>query len=153
MYVKTPSELQTDLSLRDMVLNQKIESPEIDEDVLYPFPNVNALKVYHLHINSDAVNTAAYLADLQQIIGDPSFSPADVSKDTANFQTLADRLDSILDNNDSSNPYQGGGWRTSKVTIHVPMSRHEPVPFCVDNFRHRSLMSVLRDAVSKVRKR
>ena len=121
-----------------------------------PFPNKSSFRLADWHWNHGVQKSRESFNQLLKIIGDPEFRPEDVR------QTNWTKIDSKL----AANSFDGGadeeeaewmdkdvGWTRTPITISVPFHSRTKVPgpqdYHVGDLYHRSLVSVIREKLSK----
>ena len=115
----------------------------------YPYPNRNAFLLGDWYWNGGVQKSQTSFKQLLDIVGDPGFSPTDVGDakwDSIN-RTLAND-DNWLD--------EDAIWEKTTVSITVPFQRRRnaanspggPREYLVTDFYHRSLVSVIKEALS-----
>ena len=132
-------------------------------DSFYPYPNQSSLLLGDWYWNQGTVKLRKCFQSLLKIVGSSDFRPDDI-RDTQ--WTKIDRELGTLgaSNGLSSTPgnmtellHNDSGWKNTSVMISVPFPRCSaqpgPVAYSVDNFYHRSLISVIREKVVDSRNR
>jgi len=114
----------------------------------YPFPNRTAFRLADWHWNGGVQKSQAGFRDLIDIIGDPEFQPANIQN--INWGQIDNKLGT---NNDEGEWLdEDAGWMRTPVTISVPYQSRRgvqsasdsgPRNYTVDDFYHRSLVSVI----------
>ena len=131
--------------------NDSSEPSHVDSppETFYPYPNRNAFLLGDWYWNGGVQKSQESFKSLIDIVGDSTFSPADVGNakwDSIN-RTLAND-DCWLD--------QDAAWERTTVSITVPFQRRRnaanstgsPQEYLVSDFYHRSLVSVMKEALS-----
>ncbi|KIJ65337.1 hypothetical protein HYDPIDRAFT_28047, partial [Hydnomerulius pinastri MD-312] len=120
-------------------------------NLYHPYPNKSAILLWDWYWNEGTQKTQEGFKQLLGIVGNPSFSPSDVS------QTPWNAIDKELGQNtfDSELPeWLDGdrGWNCSSVTISVPFhscsNNPGPKDSTIHDFYHRSLVSIIRETVT-----
>ena len=148
-------EAQVDLSLLSNIATTKTICPAGDADTegrrdYYPYPNENSFLLGEWYWNQGAQKSQRSFKALLDIIGSPSFSPADVS--STNWASINRQL-ALNDWDQGEWIDEDAGWLKSTVSISVPFHHRLPHPgtrnFVVTDFYHRSLTSVIRNKLSR----
>jgi hypothetical protein len=115
----------------------------------YPYPNHSSFRLGDWYWSNGAQKSQSSFKQLVDIITDPDFSTADVQN------TSWDKINAVLGSNDREEWVdEDAGWVNSPVTITVPFQKRRgvttqgstgPKEFTVPEFRHRNLVSVIRD--------
>jgi hypothetical protein len=114
----------------------------------YPYPNSSSFRLGDWYWNDGAQKSQSSFKRLVDIIGDPDFNPADVR------HVRWDKINSSLGSDSAEDWVDDAGWTNTPVTITVPfqLRRNEgvdcsagPKEFTVPEFRHRNLISVIRE--------
>jgi hypothetical protein len=124
---------------------------EISKPSFYPYPNKSSFRLGDWYWNDGPQNSQSSFKRLVDIIADPDFNPADIRNvrwDKVNASLGSDNTDEWVDD---------AVWTNSTVTITVPFQSRRgeggdhltsPKDFTVPNFRHRNLVSVIREKLS-----
>ena len=120
----------------------------------YPYPNESSFRLGDWYWNHGIHKSRESFRKLLNIIGDPGFYPDDVR------DTQWSKVDAKLGMNDFDDGKSDGewmdedaGWKRTPVTISVPFAKRSstvpgPRDFLVDDFYHRSLISVIREKLA-----
>ena len=131
-------------------------------DSFYPYPNQSSLLLGDWYWNQGTVKSKKCFRSLLKIVGSTDFRPDDI-QDTK--WTKIDRELGTLGASDGLTSTPGNtewlqsdsGWKNTSVTISVPFpcssAQPGPIAYSVDNFYHRSLISVIREKVVDSRNR
>jgi hypothetical protein len=123
----------------------------VSNDSLYPFRNLNAFRLDDWYWNGGTQKSLASFQALLDIIGDPTFVPADV-RDTS-WKDIHHKLalnEEWVD--------EDAGWDRTPVTVTVPFQPRRgvvsesgagPTHFTVADFYHRNLISIIREKLSR----
>ncbi|KIJ58553.1 hypothetical protein HYDPIDRAFT_102394, partial [Hydnomerulius pinastri MD-312] len=140
--------------------NINVPTPEHSDDtrdsndtrnLYHPYPNKSAMLLGDWYWNEGTQKTQEGFKQLLGIVGNPSFSPSNVS------QTPWNAIDKELGQNtfDSELPeWLDGdrGWNCSSVTISVPFHSRSnnpgPKDYTIHDFYHHSLVSIIRETVT-----
>ena len=116
----------------------------------HPYPNQNSFLLGEWYWSQGAQKSQQSFKALLDIIGSPTFSPADVS--STNWASVNRQL-AVNDWDQGEWVDEDAGWFKSNISIRVPFHRHLDHPgtrdFVVTDFYHRSLTSVIREKLSK----
>jgi hypothetical protein len=124
--------------------------PDSAQDAYHPYPNRNAFRLGEWYWNGGAQKSQASFKDLVNIVGDPTFHPADVQN------VRWDRVNHALAQADDWADHDAG-WDKTEVSILVPFQPRRdaisdadagPKQYVVGDFYHRSLVSVIKDKLS-----
>jgi len=119
----------------------------------YPYPNRNAFLLGDWFWNGGVQKSQSSFRELVNIVGNLDFEPADVQGvrwDQINKELATDDEGEWVD--------EDAGWQRTPVTISVPYQPRRGIPsrpnagpqnFVVSDFYHRSLVSVIRDKLSR----
>jgi hypothetical protein len=118
----------------------------------HPYPNENAMHLGDWYWNQGAQKSREDFKQLLSIVGNPTFSAVDVSG------VPWDSINKMLGDHDpdgsSDNPEwlsSDHGWKSSPITISVPFHSRSanpgPKPYTVQDFYHRSLISILEEKI------
>jgi Plavaka transposase len=119
----------------------------------YPYPNGTAFALGDWFWNGGAQKSQSSFNKLMDIIGDPQFQPADVQN--VNWAQINKELGT--DDDDKEWLDDDAGWTRTPVTISVPYQSRRGIPseagagpqnFTIDDFYHRSLVSIIREKIS-----
>ena len=121
----------------------------ISNSKFFPYPNLSSLRLGHWYWNDGTQKTQANFRRLIDIIGHPSFIPADV------IHHGWTRINTVLAENQDSGEWVDAadeGWQLKQIEIHVPFhsDAEHPGPRLyhgVDLY-HRSLVAVMKERVS-----
>jgi hypothetical protein len=112
-----------------------------------PYPNRNAFLLGEWYWNGGEQKSQSSFRDLLQIVSDPNFDPSDVRN--INWKDVDEQL--TQDNHIEDNT----GWTRTPVTVLIPAQHHRksspqsgPQDFVVADFYHRSIVSVVKEALS-----
>ena len=140
-------------------------SMDIDSNAnsFYPYPNQSSLLLGDWYWNQGTMKSRKCFRSLLKIVGSSGFRPEDI-RDTE-WTKIDHELgtsgapDELISTPGKSMEWlhNDAGWKNTPVTISVPFPRHSanpgPVAYSVDNFYHRSLISVIHDKVVDSRNR
>ena len=127
-----------------------ISTPDPPPDMYHPYPNRNAFRLGDWYWTGGAQKSQASFKDLVNIVGDPTFSPADIQSvrwDQIN-QALAD---------DEEWVEHPAGWSKTEISILVPFQPRRgavsdpdagPKEYVVGDFLHRNLVEVIKEKLS-----
>jgi Plavaka transposase len=119
---------------------------------LYPFPNRTSFRLAEWHWNGVQKSQASF-RELIDIISDPEFRSEDVRD--VNWDHIHSKLGT--DESDSEWLDEDSGWTRTPVTISVPHQSRRgvhsvpgvgPRNYTVNDFYHRSLVSVIREKIT-----
>lgn len=104
---------------------------------IWPFPSVTSLLFLRWFHNGIVYKTIGDRGTLiREVIRHPEFDPDEL--DDRELVNIESQLDRVQD--DESCPlWTGEGWKTSTVSISVPVQKSEPVIFQVPGVHHRSI--------------
>jgi hypothetical protein len=119
----------------------------------YPFPNQSAFLLGEWHWNGGEQKSHVSFQSLMDIISGPEFRTADIRG--INW----DRINKELGTEDDEAEWldEDAGWTRTPVTISVPYQSRRGVPsepgacprnYTVDDFYHRSLISIIKEKIS-----
>lgn len=132
------------------ISNSETRIEQTSVSLFQPYPNQTAFLLGEWYWNSGVQKTQEGFRKLIDIICDKSFDPADVTNVPWHSinKGLADSLgskDIWLDEEDS-------GWKETVITIPIPFHRNTanpgPQQYTFPPFRHRSIVSVLKEKMS-----
>jgi hypothetical protein len=140
------------ITLEDLS-NIPAHSDPSDPKAFYPYPNRSAFELGNWHWNGGVHKSQRSFHDLMEIMGDPEFNLADVRD--VNW----DRINEKLGTDDDTGEWldDDAGWTRTPVTISVPYQKRRGIPsepgagprnYTVEDFRHRNLVSVIKEKVS-----
>jgi hypothetical protein len=118
----------------------------------YPYPNESSFRLGDWYWSEGARKSQNSFKQLVNIVTDPDFSPADVRK--AHW----DKINQSLGSDDTDEWVDDAGWTNSPITITVPFQTRRgkgvnwspgPREFTVPEFRHRNLVSVIREKLTQ----
>lgn len=121
----------------------------------YPYPNCSAFELGSWHWNGGANKSQASFRELIDIISDPEFQTADVRN--INWSQINEVLGTDEDIGEWLD--EDAGWARTPVTISVPYQSRRGIPsergagprnFTVKEFRHRNLVSIIKEKVSRL---
>lgn len=123
------------------------------DDTYYPFPNQSAFRLAEWHWIGGEQKSRASFQSLMEIIGDPEFHSTDIRG------IKWDRVNKELgsENDEAEWLYDDAGWTRTPVTISVPYQSRRGFPsepgarprnYTVDDFYHRSLVSIIKEKIS-----
>jgi hypothetical protein len=111
-----------------------------------PYPNRNSFRLGEWYWNDGVQKSQKSFKELIDIVGDHEFNPSDVR------DTKWKRLNQQLADDNSDWADDDENWVSTPVTIKVPFHRFTANPgsrdYVVDNFYHRSLVSVIRERLT-----
>lgn len=120
-----------------------------DLSAFYPYTNKSAFLLGDWYWNHGVQKSQDSFKRLLEIVGSPTFSPADVNEtnwDSVNKQLATNEWD------EGEWVDEDAGWQRSSVTIQVPFPRstRQPGPqsFTITDFYHRSITSIIREKLS-----
>jgi len=140
------------ITLQDLS-NVPVCSDPSEPKAFYPYPNRSAFELGYWHWNGGTHKSQASFRELMDIIGAPEFQSADVRN--INW----DHINKELGTDDDTGEWldEDAGWAQTPVTISVPYQsrrgiRSEPGAgprnYTVEDFRHRNLVSIIKEKVS-----
>jgi hypothetical protein len=142
---------EEEVSLQDLSNIPAIEN-SMEPKSFYPFPNRTAFLLGDWHWNGGVQKSQAGFCDLIGIIGRPEFKPEDVQN--VSWDQINDKLGA--GDGEGEWEHEDAGWTRTPVTISVPYQPRRGVPtppkagpqnYTVDDFYHRSFVSVIREKV------
>lgn len=125
-------------------------------DVILPYPTLSSFLLGEWYWNDGLKKSQSSFANLLKIVGHPEFRPEDVSN--INWKIIDTHLGGILESRDVDDDWgdeQDGDsdWIETPIRINVPfhkrMSRPGQEEFEAGKLRHRNLVSVIRDKISR----
>lgn len=128
-----------------------VVEPQPSKDPYYPYPNESSMRLGDWYWNRGVQKSKEDFRKLLDIVGDSTFSPSAIS------QTAWATVDSQLGHNqfDGNVPEWLGedeGWKHSSITISVPFHKQSrsagAKDYKVDNFYHRSLVSIIKEKIT-----
>lgn len=134
---------------------QSIPGTELPQasNPFYPYPNENAMRLGDWYWNQGGQKSRENFKHLLGIIANPAFDPGDLSGvawDSIN-QGLGDH-NSDAGSNIPEWLSNDRGWKSSPITISVPFHTRSvspgPKPYTVQDFYHRSLISILEEKIT-----
>lgn len=144
---------EADISLQDLSnIPAATGHPYSTSQTFYPYPNRTAFRLGDWFWNGGVQKSQASFRELMDIVGDPEFHPSDVQDvkwDQINTQLAAEDEEEWLD--------EPAGWTQTPVTISVPYQPRRGIPsdpkggprnYVVNDFYHRSLVTVIREKLS-----
>jgi Plavaka transposase len=140
------------IALRDLS-DIPVCSDSSELKTFYPYPNRSAFELGHWHWNGGAQKSQASFRELVDIIGNPEFQSTDIRN--VNW----DQINKVLGTDQDTGEWleEDAGWTKTPVTISVPYQSRRGIPsdpgagprnYTVDDFHHRSLVSIIREKVS-----
>ena len=121
------------------------------ESLFKPYPNKNAFLLGEWYWNGGTQKTKESFKKLMDIICDKSFNPADI--EGISWDALNSSLGMSSDSSESlwfDEP--DAGWIQTAISLPVPFHQNTPVPgsiqYTLPPFRHRSIVSVLREKMA-----
>jgi hypothetical protein len=118
----------------------------------YPYPNRSSFRLGEWYWNGGVQKSQSSFKDLLNIVGDHDFHSADIRG------TKWDQInDTLATENEEEWLDEDAGWMRSPVTFSVPHHPRRGVPsdahagpreYTVEDFYHRSLVSVIREKLS-----
>lgn len=122
-------------------------------NLFYPYPNENSMRLGDWYWNHGAQKSRENFKRLLGIISDPMFNAADlcgVAWDSINKELGDDDSDTGSDIPERLS--SGCGWKSSPITISVPFHSRSanpgPKSYTVQDFYHRSLISILEEKLT-----
>jgi hypothetical protein len=118
----------------------------------YPYPNGSSFRLGDWYWSEGAQKSQSSFKRLVNIVTDPDFSPADVRK--AHW----DQINQSLGSDDTNEWVDDASWTNSPITITIPFQPHRgkgadwspgPKDFTMPEFRHRNLVSVIREKLTQ----
>jgi hypothetical protein len=127
------------------------ESPTFPpESTFFPYPNENAFLLGEWYWNGGAHKTQKNFKELTDIVGRPDFKSEDV-RDIP-WSSINKALGDSTDSDDMWLDEPDAGWIETPISISVPFHRftHNPGPqeYVVPSFRHRSIVSTLKEKMA-----
>jgi hypothetical protein len=140
------------VALQDLS-NIPVENDALDPNPFYPFPNRSAFDLGEWHWNGGVQKSQGSFRELVDILGNPNFRLDDIRH--VNW----DHINKALGTDDDSSEWldNDAGWVRTPVTISVPYQSRRGIPsepgagprnYVVEDFHHRSLVSVIREKIS-----
>jgi hypothetical protein len=123
-----------------------------DFNVFYPFPNRSAFNLGDWHWNGGVQKSQGSFRQLTDILGDPDFRLEDIRD--VNWDVINKELGT--DDGDAEWLDEDAGWARTPVTVSVPYQSRRGIPskpnagprnYVVDDFYHRSLVSIIREKI------
>lgn len=120
----------------------------------HPYPNCNVFLLGEWNWTGGIQKSQATFRDLVNIVGDDEFLPSDVRD--VNW----DRIDKELGDDEVVWLDKDAGWTHTPVSISVPYQpqrrvssnpQARPRDYVVENFHHKSLVSVIREKITHLR--
>lgn len=140
-----------DKNLTEEDLLRNMSTPE---DSFYPYPNASSFLLADWYWNGGTKKSLSSFADLTKIIGHPEFQPEDIAG--TNWSQINRQLDGSrqsLNEDDWVDEPAEGDWKETPITIKVPFHKRTSHPgseeFMAGKLRHRSLVSVIREKISR----
>jgi hypothetical protein len=122
------------------------------EQSLHPYPNLSSFRLGEWYWNGGIQKSQSSFKELLDIVGDWEFDAASIR------DTKWGEINNILASNDEEEWMdEAAGWTCTPVTFEVPYQLRRGVPpdpgatprsYTIDNFYHRSLVSVMREKLS-----
>lgn len=119
----------------------------------HPYPNISSFRLGEWFWNGGVQKSQSSFRELVSIVGDHDFDPASIR------DTEWDKINKQLaDDNHGEWSDEDAGWKRTPVTIEVPYQRRRgispdpgagPLNYTIDDFYHRSLVSVIQEKLSK----
>jgi len=136
-----------------IALQDLSDIPNSEVKSFYPYPNRSAFELGNWHWNGGAQKLQASFRELIDIIGDPEFQSADVR--SINW----DKINEVLGTDEDTGEWldEDAGWTQTPVTISIPYQSCRGIPsesgagprnYTVEDFRHRNLVSIIKEKVS-----
>jgi hypothetical protein len=141
------------ISLQDLSDVPVCANPAEADGLYYPFPNRSAFLMAEWHWNGGEHKSRASFRDLTDIISNPEFLTSDIRD--INWDRINDELGT--DDDDMEWLDEDAGWTCTPVTLSVPYQSRRGVPsqpgagpqnYTVNDFHHRSLVSVIKEKIS-----
>jgi hypothetical protein len=154
LYPSRDPEAHVDLPLLSNIIKMTIDpasdADSADDHNYHPYPNQNSFLLGEWYWSQSSQKSQKSFKALLDIIGNPTFSPADAS--STNWASINRQL-ALNDWDDDEWIDEDAVWFKSTVSIRVPFHRYLEHPgthdFVVTDFYHRSLTSVIRNKFSK----
>jgi hypothetical protein len=133
--------------------NIQVDMVALDSNSFYPFPNRSAFSLGEWHWNRGVQKSQGNFRELTDILCDPDFRVEDIRD--VNWNLINKKLGT--DDKDAEWLDEDAGWTRTPVTISVPYQSRRGTPskagagpqnFVVEDFYHRSLVSVIREKIS-----
>jgi hypothetical protein len=147
-----PYDPEEHISLHNLS-NIHVPAKAFESEGFYPYPNRTAFSLGDWFWNGGGQKSQYSFHKLMDIIGDPQFQPADVQN--INWDQINKELGT--DDDDKEWLEEDAGWTRTPVTISVPFQSRRgisskpgagPRNYTVDDFYHRSLVSIIREKIS-----
>jgi hypothetical protein len=131
--------------------NIPADTDSLGSNPFYPFPNRSAFHLGEWHWNVGVQKSQRSFRNLVDILGDPNFHLDDIRR--VNWDHINEALGT---DNDSEWLDDDAGWLRTPVTISVPYQSRRGIPsepgagprnYVVEDFYHRSLVSVIREKI------
>lgn len=117
---------------------------------LYPFPNLSSFRLGEWFWSDDHEKSQRSFQNLLDIVGSDEFHPADVRE--AKWKHINNVLAASQYDGDGTTDFgidDGVSWRTTTITIRVPISKSGEKPgsylFTVPGFHYRPLVPVIKE--------
>ena len=117
---------------------------------LHPFPNLNSFRLGEWFWSDDHEKSQRSFQNLLGIVGSETFNPADIRN--VNWNQINQSLAASQFEDDGAGGIgldDGTSWRSTPVTIQVPISKSSArpgsYPFMVPDFYHRPLVPIIKE--------
>ncbi|KAJ7265077.1 hypothetical protein C8J57DRAFT_1230110 [Mycena rebaudengoi] len=174
-YKKKPTRVpDLDLPLEDLAVNRepvKKRKKRSIAEIIFPYPNLSSFRFNYWHKKGSGKKSKGDRDELQRVLTDPSFVPADIMG--VNFNAIDAQLAE-----DVQSPWSGNGWKKTHITLDIPTFQKptkaaqkekaraaatarrddnidpdaEPVPihkFRIPEVHLRSLMQIIKEVVEE----
>lgn len=146
-------ELSSDLTQSDSVSGQMNSVETLENTSFYPYPNKSSFRLGDWYWNGGVQKSQESFKDLVDIVGDPSFEPADIRT------TKWTHINKVLGENEQNNPDNDNewqddlqGWRKSPIEISVPFHRRMKTPgtrnYIGAELYHRPLVDAIKEKIT-----
>ena len=150
---KMPSHDPDEHVVLEDLLDVPADTVTLDSNPFYPFPNRSAFNLGEWHWNGGVQKSQGSFRKLTDILCDPDFRLEDIRD--VNWDLVNKELGT--DDDDAEWLDGDAGWTRTPITISVPYQSRRGIPskpgagprnYVVDDFYHRSLVSIIREKIS-----
>lgn len=138
-------------------LDDLVDSPSINlADLIQPYPTLSSFLLGEWYWNDGLKKSQSSFANLLKIVGHPEYQPKDVSN--VNWKMIDANLGGMPENRDAGDDWEDeqdshDGWIETPIRIKVPfhsrMSQPGQEDFEAGKLYHRSLVSIIREKISR----
>jgi hypothetical protein len=125
-------------------------TPSLPNSTFYPYPNENAFLLGEWFWDDCVQKSQSSFNKLISIVSRPEFNPEDIRK--VPWDSINEALGGSSDADDMWYDELDAGWTETPISISVPFHRltNNPGPqiYTVPSFRHRSIVSILREKMA-----